>query len=63
MKTNAKIRMAGISKPIIEYSSGLLELRHARHHMIENMIEIIMMNVPAPIPKTLVEDVVAPSTV
>ena len=41
-----------------EYSSGLLELRQARHQTIAKMTAIMMISVPIPIPKMRVELVV-----
>ncbi len=46
------INMTGISIPAALYSYGLEDVRHARHQMIVNNIERIIMKVPMPIPAT-----------
>lgn len=53
MKTNIRIKIIGIVTPIILYSYGFDELRHIKHQNTLNTIAIIIMNVPAPIPKII----------
>lgn len=53
IKMNMIINITGTTKPNIEYTSGLDELRHNRHHSTLKTIARIIMNVPTPIPKIL----------
>lgn len=55
MKTKIKIKIIGTKIPIALYSSGRLDVRHIRHHVIENSIASIIIKVPTPIPPTLLE--------
>lgn len=55
VNANAKIKITGTSSPISEYSYGLLEFRQARHHIIENITAMMIIRVPTPIPRTLVD--------
>jgi len=55
VNTNAIIKITGTKTPNKEYSSGLLELRQAKHQIIENMIAIMIIKVPTPTPRTRAE--------
>ena len=48
MKMKIMISRIGMITPTKLYISGRLELRHMRHHKIENNITAMMMIVPAP---------------
>ena len=52
------INTAGRSNPSSENSSGFDEFRHAKHHITEKITAIIIINVPKPNPRILIDDVV-----